>query len=663
MLDLLRKNSRSFVIYLMFAIIIVVFAFTFGAVGPDQACGGGAGPGGYQVADFAEVGDAKIDSNLLILGDGLSLSPPSPRSKSPQTADLQRDYLLTRFAYLRLYGPYSGARFGRETSEISPVKPLKIMDELVETKLVAEYARELGMTVSNAEMNDRLALLLNEFVDEKTGKFDADGWTNYLRRVNTTPSAFESFVKDELLRERVIALMVGGIQATDVDVEAKRKLTGEKVKIAYVAVDPTTVAPLVEVSDDEIAAWLKDNQEKADKEYEEKKDSKFTTPKLWTLRGIKLDAPDPATAEGEQKTALEAERKTIAEQATKLRAEAAAAVTAAAAPAPAPEDGDDADGGDDAAPVDDTAATSPADAFGALATANSTDASKDKAGELGAKSLKDLVRWPFGPDVQAAVGKLAAGDVSEVVEVKSGYWIFFAESVSEPVVTTLEEARKQIATDAVKQEKTPELAKKIADEILAEAKKDPTAKLDMAAIAINAKYGIIEDGKGFVAKESTPFARLQPIAQGFPDQLPFIAGLGRSAALVRKAFAATEEAPLLDEVFAMEPAETTYVVAKFIEKLPPEPLEDDAKQDLVDQLTFEKQRRVYRGWYEGYLAAQMAAGDVQYTKAWLEEKRRQEEAYRSAGGVLPDATPADADKESDKPATADAKPAEDGAPK
>ena len=639
MLDLLRKNSRSFIIYLMFAIIIVVFAFTFGAVGPSQACGGSTGPGGYALADFATVDGVKIDTGLLNLADSLSLSPPGPRSTSPKASDLQRDYLLTRFAILRLYGPFAGARFGRDTKDVSMIKAVKLMDELVETHVVAGYARGLGMTVTNAEMNDRLALLLQEFVDEKTGKFDVDGWANYLRRVNTTPSMFEAFVKNELLRERVIALMVGAVDVTDAELAAQRKLTGEMVKIEYVAVDPGTVTPLVKVGDDEIAAWLKDNQADADKEYEAKKDSKFTTPKQWTLRAIKLDAPDPSVTEGEQKTALEAERATIKAQAEKLQGEVKAAVEAAAA---APADG--------AEP-----ATTPDEVFGTFATANSTDASKDAGGAIGAKGLKDLVRWPYGAEVQKAVEGLAPKQVSGVVEVTSGFWILYADAVTEPVVKTIEEARVTLATEAIRTEKAPELVKAIADEVLAEAKKDPLAKLEVAAAAVNAKYEIA-DGKGLQAKEATPFARLQPIAEGFPDQLPFIAGLGRSAALVRAAFAATAEAPLLDQAFAMEPSESTFLIARFLEKLPPEPLEDDAKTQLVDQMTFEKQRRIYRGWYEGYLASQQAEGDVQFTKAWTEERRRQEEAYRAAGGVLPE------DKESPKPAAAaDAKPTE-GAP-
>ena len=40
MLDLLRNNTRSFIIYLLFAIIIVVFVFTFNTITPGQACGG-----------------------------------------------------------------------------------------------------------------------------------------------------------------------------------------------------------------------------------------------------------------------------------------------------------------------------------------------------------------------------------------------------------------------------------------------------------------------------------------------------------------------------------------------------------------------------------------------------------------------------------------------
>ena len=669
MLDLLRNNSRSFVIYLMFAIIIVVFAFTFGAAGPDQACGGG-GPG-LQAADLAEVDGQRIDTGMLLLADEVSFTPPGPKSTSQSAQEARRDYLTTRFGQLGLYGRFAGATFGRDLEDVSPVKAIKLMDELVETQLVASYARELGMTISNREMSDRLALLTRNYVDEKTGKFDEDAWTNFMRRLNTTPALFERFVKDELLRERVIALMVGGVTVTDAELGAEQKLTGDKVKIEYVAIDPASVAPLAKVSDEEISAWLTKNGEKADKQYQDEKDSRFTTPKQWTLRVLKVDAPDASAAEGDEKTTLEAARAEAKTKAEKALADIKAAMPASAdapapadaptdAPAPAPADApaDAPTPADAPAPADAPPTTeTPADIFGRLAAAVSDHPSKAEGGLLSTPyDAEALARWPFGAPVQQAVSSLAAGQMTELVEVPSGFWILFVEKVTEPVVKSLEEARQELAREAIRAEKAPELTKVVAAEVLAEAKKDPTQKLEVAAAAVSSKYGVA-GAEALAAKEARPFSRLESLAEGFPLQLPFIANLGRSADLVRAAFAASAEKPLLDATFPLESGDTTILVARFLETVPAEPMTDEAKKELRERLTFEAQRRIYRAWYEGYLAAKLASGDVEYSTAWLEEKRRQEEAYRQAGGVLKEdqekpaaATPAEA------PAAAPAKP-------
>ena len=88
MLDLLRNNTRSFIIYLLFAIIIVVFVFTFNTITPGQACGGG-GPQGL-VSDLATVGDEIIDNNMLNVAVQMNVNPPSPGADDPRA--LQRNF-------------------------------------------------------------------------------------------------------------------------------------------------------------------------------------------------------------------------------------------------------------------------------------------------------------------------------------------------------------------------------------------------------------------------------------------------------------------------------------------------------------------------------------------------------------------------------------------
>ena len=58
MLDRFRSQTGSFITYLLFSMIIIVFVFTFGVMSPDEACGSGA-----QVADLADVNGRDV-SNL-----------------------------------------------------------------------------------------------------------------------------------------------------------------------------------------------------------------------------------------------------------------------------------------------------------------------------------------------------------------------------------------------------------------------------------------------------------------------------------------------------------------------------------------------------------------------------------------------------------------------
>ncbi len=660
MLDLLRKNSRSFIVYLMFAIIIVVFAFTFGAITPDQACGGGsAGP--YQVADLVKVNGETIDTNKLNMADELSYSPPAPNSKSPNAGDAERYYRQTRYGQLGLYGPFSGVLFGRAPSEISPIKMVKLLDELVETQLMADYGREMGMSVTNEEMSDRLALLVENFKNKESGEFDESAWLGFLRnQLNATPSAFEDFVKEEVLRERVIQLLAGGISATEAEVAARHRLTEEKVKVEYVTIDKRTAKALVPIADAEVKTWLTDNQDKAQAKYDELKATKYTTPKRWTLRGLKLDAVDPESADAteEQKEELVKARAEIKTKAEALKTEIDAALAAAKAapteptPAPAVEDGAE------PAPAPVVEPVVPGAVFGKFATERSDDDATKGTGGLFAAPFdaQSLARPPFGVPVIAAVTTLETGGMTDVVEVADGFWLFFADKIDDAVTQEYGDVAMEIARDIMRDDKVEAHLEPLAAELLAAAKKDGTKPLADAVKAVNEAHGVAE-GEGLRAAEAMPFARLSSFGPGYPLQLPYIFGIGKSPEIVRAAFAATAEAPLLDQVFTVEP-DGKRVVARFVEGVAAADLEDEARDSLLRELTLDKQRTFYRAWYEDYLDKKKKDGDVAYTDAWVELRKQAVDAYRSSGGVMPNdvpPAPAAAEEAADAPAKGDDK--------
>jgi len=615
MLDILRQKSRSTLIYFMFAAVIIIFAFGFGAGG--SVCNpGGPGANNAGTSSLVEVEGEMIDTQLLGLARELSFDAPVPRTRSQDAAMREQYYRQTRYWNLGLDGPFSGGQFGRAPDEVSPIKELKVLDELIETKLVARYAKQLGMSVSTEELNARLARLQRSFRDEKTGEFERGAYHRWLSNMQASAPMFESFVKDELLRERVIALLVGEVTVADAELLAQHTLENDKVKIAYVSIDKSSARALVPVTDAEVDTWLGANADKAQAEYDKRKASEFTTPKSFVLRMIKVDAPDPAsTDDAEQKTALVDERKAARAEIDKALVDIQAKIAAST-----PE-----------APVD------PATAFGEVAATVSDDGSKEAGGKIAEPvKLPELARFPYGAPIAAAAGTFEAGKITEVIETPTAFYVFRPESVIDEVVTPFDVAKRAIGKTALQEERVEAFKKQLADEVLAEAKKDPTAALADVVKAVNTKYQA-EEGKGLSARDAEPFARLQALAPGYPASTPYIFGVGKSAPLVRAAFAATLESPLLPEVYAA--TGDKLIVAKLLEKTPAEAMTDEAKKELSERLTAERRRAIYRGWYEDLLAKKTAAGDVERTSDLDTWKKQLEASWVQMGGSLPGMTP------------------------
>lgn len=621
MLDILRKKSSTFAVYFVFAILIVIFAVGFGAVAPDKACGGGQ-PGSFQNHEYVELDGAEsIDAAQVRMAMQLTGDAADP--KRGFTDQNERFRYQTRFAFMNLYGPFSGGVYGQDPQQMSPVKLLKVTDELVETKLVAAYARSLGLGVSHQELNDALALLLSNdnFRDPKTGALEISAYRNWVARsLETSVSSFEKLVEEELLREKVIQLLVGELNPSDAEIEQAWKLEKDKVNLEYVSIDERSAAALVPVTDAEVSDWLGKNEDKAKAAYEEAKATKYTTPRQWKLRGIKVVAPDPtSTDDADQKKGFEDERNAAKAKAEKILGDVKTVLAEKKVPEPAE--------GEIAAPFD------PVAAFAAIASAQSDDESKAQGGALGDKSAADLGNDPFGPAVKTAADGLKIGEASELIEVPTGFWILLPEAITEEQVKTYDDVKTEIAKGMVQAEKAGAFTKGLADEVLAEAKKDPTKALGEALKALNAKYGAAE-GKGLDAS-TLGVSRLSRLAPGYPASSPYLLELGgRAPELVSAAFAAAADKPMLDKVFSVADGRK-LVIARWTGTTAAEAMKDEDKTDLRQSLTIEKRRTVYRGWYQDLLAKKLASGEVEFTSDFEKDRKAAEEAFVQAGGQLP----------------------------
>ncbi|MCB9729314.1 MAG: SurA N-terminal domain-containing protein [Deltaproteobacteria bacterium] len=651
MLDILRSNTRSFIIYLLFSIIIIVFVFTFNTITPGEACGS-SGPATLG-ADFAQVEGTTVDASLFNMADAVTIDPPSPTANDFKALQRRYAYYSTRFPQLGV--PMAFADFTPDPQRISPVKADKVMYDLIETLLVAGEARRAGLSVSDDELSERL-LADDGWFDPKTGEFLRDRYESFVRyQLGTSPTRFESFLRDEMLREKLISVVVAGVGVSDAELAFHRKASGEKVDLELVVVDAAATAPLVQVEPEALAAWLAKNQDAVSRYYDEHS-SDYNKEERVVVRGLQVKATNRAIVEREtdetKKAELQKEREDARAKAeaalTELKAaeapaapEAPAAAEAPAAEEPAAEeaavppaeDGAERVAKAEAAPVEGAVTT---EAFEAAVTAHSDHAATKEAGGLfpEPRTRAEMGRWPFGSEAADAVFALQPGQVTGVIEVDSGFWVLRLERRLPAESRGLADARMEIAEKLYRQEKAAETQKAIADEVLAAAKKDPTQALEEAAQAVNQAHGLSEEStEGLSARATGLFSRLPSGAIGAAAEFGQVPGLGAAEELARAAFAAKEGQPVLDRVFSVEDGKK-LVVARVAGH---EEASDEDADDVRGQLLREKQKLFYRGWYDDLLRQATEEGDVEFTEAWRDRVKQDLDAFRESGGVLPGA--------------------------
>ncbi len=640
MLEVLRQNTRSWIIYLLFSIIIVVFVFTFNTITPDQACGS-AGP--LSISDLCQVGGETIDTNLLQMAQSVTIDPPSPGSKDFQSQQRGFAYRTSRFV-LPGSVQYSWSDFGPDPSSTSPIKLEKAMHTLVETLLVSQQAERMGLSVSDEELTDWL--ITSYWFDPDTGEFQRKAYDNTIRyQIGTSPSRWERFAKQELLREKLITILVGGLDVTEAELAFHHGTTKETVDLATIIVDDRAAADLIQIADAEVTTWLAKGQEQVGKYYEDNPDE-FKKPERIVVRGIQVRAPNAGAIEGETdatiKAQLQTERDTARTRADGILIELQAA---SAAPAPPPALADDAPPADgEAPPAAPAADVVSVEAFTAAVTTHSDHSGTKDTGGLfdKARSREEMGRFPFGPAAADAAFGLAAGKISGVSEVPGGFWILRLDSKVAASERSLDDARLDIAEQLMKKERAAEFKGALADEVLAEAKKDGKKPLADVATIINVKYGVTAPGAGLAVSETGAFSRLQPGAFGPAVQLGRVPGVGEAADLVAAAFAATEEAPLLGAVYPVAEGERLVVAQRVAHEAAPE-IDDEARGQIRDRLLREKQKLLYRSWYDGLLAQALAEGDVEFSSDWSALLADAQRTFVESGGRLPSAEPASED--------------------
>ena len=247
MLDLIRQKKQSFIIKIVFVIIVLSFVGTIFLV---WGKGGGDGPGsslGYA---------AKVNGHKITL------------------EDYQSSYQRIRNMYQQIYGQTIPA----EMEKMLGLKKVAL-DNLIDNYLIMKEARSMGIKVSKDEVAASIEAM-STF--QKDGRFDFNLYQQLLKGNRVTTKDFEEGQKSELILQKARQAIKDKVAVSDADALAQYKKENDKLELEYVSFAPAEVIGEVKLTEAELNDFLQKNQ------------SAFKTPEKVALSYILLDPSSQA---------------------------------------------------------------------------------------------------------------------------------------------------------------------------------------------------------------------------------------------------------------------------------------------------------------------------------------------------------------------------------
>lgn len=510
MLDKMRSHRSNqllkIFVYSAFAIIIVVFAISFG----PGSWGRSGGPG--QISQAAVVNGQVITARELESAYG---------------------------NYAERYRQITGQPLNDAQAKAMGVRR-QLLDSLIDRELVAEAAKDNGIQVSDQE----LAKAIQDIPGfQPNGTFDPDYYRRYVTNVlGSSPARFEEGLRKSMLQEKALKALEESVKVSPSEVQAQYVQDNDKIDLAYVRLSPMQYQKAVTPSDAQIDEVLKTREDEV-KAYFDRNKWRFDRPKRVRASQVLVRVPQDAT---------QAQRDEAKKKAEEVLAKA--------------KSGED---------------------FAKLAEEYSDDeGSKDKGGDL---------NW-FGPGtmappVQQAAFATAKGKVYDgVVKTDLGYHVLKVTDEQPAVSKTLDEVKREIAGDLVKQDAADAAAKAEAERILADAKAGkPLEEIAPKAAPIDPKAPPKPElVGGNTPKPETRETGLVALKAGY------IPGIGRDAALAGKVRDLTQDAPLLPEVAKVG---DSYYVVQLLQRQEPDMAQFAEKEpEIRKQLLTSRQREVQEAW-------------------------------------------------------------------
>ncbi len=154
-----------------------------------------------------------------------------PSAKSGRAVAKVGDYVITaeevNRVYRNLYDNYKDLLKDKLNESVEKTLKNQALQELIVNRLLIEEALQLGLRVSDEELQ---SVIMKMPAFSRDGRFDKRIYEQILDRINMTPAAFEANQREFLLRQKVEHLVKDSVAVEDAELRATYQQRNPKSK-------------------------------------------------------------------------------------------------------------------------------------------------------------------------------------------------------------------------------------------------------------------------------------------------------------------------------------------------------------------------------------------------------------------------------------------------